>query len=367
MRRRGRLLVVNPEFDRGSGVSAMIERLWAGTDARRWDARFLDAGCGTAPPAWIPAGAWSTAPLMDRSPWRVARALARLRRSHRLRGCDLVHVHHRRLLVWFQLLRWLGGYRFRVVYTGHSCAAPSRLFRPFLPAGGTSVVGPAVARTLRDTGYAGPIHVLGNPVPFPAAPPTAAPDPRRVVVVARLDRGKDHACLLRAWRRLRARGVEALLEVVGDGPCGAALRAQVEADGLQAAVRFAGYDAAVAGRYAGALFAVLPTRVEGLPTVVVEAAAAGRATLMTAVEGCRPCVPADGALPNLVPVDDDAALAVALEAWLADPAATLAEGRRFFVHHRARFRSEAVAARLRRLYRTPGAVAAGRGRGYPSP
>jgi len=366
MSRRRRLLVVNPEFDRGSGVSAMIERLWAGTDQGRWEARFLDAGCGTRAPPWMPPGSWASAPLMGRSPWRTVRALLGLRRSHRLRGVDLVHVHHRRLLVWLQLLRWLGGYRFRLVYTGHSCAAPSRLFRPFLPRAGTSVVGPAVARTLRDTGYTGPIHVLGNPVPFPPALPVAIPDPQRVVVVARLDRNKDHACLLRAWARLRAAGVAATLDIVGDGPCGDELRAQVVAAGLVDAVRFHGYTSAVAAHHAGSLFAVLPTRVEGLPTVVVEAAAAGRATLMTAVDGCRPCVPTDAGLPNLVPVDDDAALAAALTRWLADPDATLAEGARFFRHHRARFHAAIVALRLRRLYEPPGTVAAAARRRYPS-
>ena len=229
------------------------------------------------------------------------------------------------------------------------------------------MVGPAVGRTLRATGFGGPIQVLGNPVPFPSEPPADVPDPQRVVVVARLDRNKDHACLLRAWRRLRAHGITAVLDVVGDGPCADELRAQAEAAGLSAVVNFVGYDAAVAGRYAAALFAVLPTRVEGLPTVVIEAAAAGRATLMTAVDGCRGCVPADAALPNLVPVDDDAALAEALATWLGDPAATRAEGGRFFRNHRARFRSEVVAERLRRLYHPAGTVAATRRPGYLFP
>jgi len=366
MTRRGWLLVVNPEFDRASGVSSMIERLYAGTDATRWRVRFLDAGCGTTAPAWMPTSSWSTAPLMGRSLLRTMRALASLRRHHRLRGYELIHVHHRRLLVWFQLVRWLGGYRFRLIYTGHSCAAPSRLFRLFLPARGTSVVGPAVAQTLRETGFAGPIHVLGNPVPFPLVPPNSLPDVRRVVVVARLDRNKAHACLLRAWRRLRDQGIDAVLDIVGDGPCASELRAQVEADGLSTCVRFIGFDAAVAERYAQALFAVLPTRVEGLPTVAVEAAAAGRATLMTAVAGCRPCVPTDAALPNLIAVDDDAALAAALATWLADPVATRSEGARFFRHHRARFRAEVVAARLDLLYRQGCAVAINSARRYPS-
>ncbi|MEW5781105.1 MAG: glycosyltransferase family 4 protein [Pseudomonadota bacterium] len=63
----------------------------------------------------------------------------------------------------------------------------------------------------------------------------------------------------------------------------------------------------------------LPSYREGLPKVLLEAMACGRACITTDAPGCRDCV-RDGDNGLLVPVKDAAALAAAIERLLSDPA-----------------------------------------------
>ena len=70
--------------------------------------------------------------------------------------------------------------------------------------------------------------------------------------------------------------------------------------------------------WAKAHIAVLPSRREGLPKSLLEAAACGRSIVATDVPGCRE-VAKPGVNALLVPVDDEAALADAI-AQLADDA-----------------------------------------------
>ena len=70
--------------------------------------------------------------------------------------------------------------------------------------------------------------------------------------------------------------------------------------------------------WAQAHIGVLPSRREGLPKSLLEAAACGRALIATDVPGCREIARA-GTNALLVPVDDPAALAIAIEALMKDP------------------------------------------------
>jgi glycosyltransferase involved in cell wall biosynthesis len=73
----------------------------------------------------------------------------------------------------------------------------------------------------------------------------------------------------------------------------------------------------IADVWAGAHIAVLPSRREGLPKSLLEAAACGRPIVATDVPGCREIARANvNAL--LVPADDATALADAIERLAAD-------------------------------------------------
>ena len=70
--------------------------------------------------------------------------------------------------------------------------------------------------------------------------------------------------------------------------------------------------------YAAAHVVVLPSYREGLPKVVLEAGATGRAVVTTDAPGCRDAV-VDGETGYLVPVRDSATLAERIGELLADP------------------------------------------------
>jgi glycosyltransferase involved in cell wall biosynthesis len=71
--------------------------------------------------------------------------------------------------------------------------------------------------------------------------------------------------------------------------------------------------------WAAAHIAVLPSRREGLPKSLLEAAACGRAIVATDVPGCR-VIARDGVNALLVPPDDPAALADAIDHLASNPA-----------------------------------------------
>jgi glycosyltransferase involved in cell wall biosynthesis len=83
-------------------------------------------------------------------------------------------------------------------------------------------------------------------------------------------------------------------------------------------VKHLGFVEYIAALWARAHIAVLPSHREGLPLSLLEAAACGRPLVATDVPGCRDIARADlNAL--LVPLDDAAALADAIDRLARDP------------------------------------------------
>lgn len=103
----------------------------------------------------------------------------------------------------------------------------------------------------------------------------AAPGEVRLVSVGALRENKGHVLVIDAVALLRARGHDARLEVIGDGPDLAGLRGKVAAAGLQHAVALEGARplAAVRSAFARSDIAVLASAAEGYPKVVLEAMA----------------------------------------------------------------------------------------------
>lgn len=131
--------------------------------------------------------------------------------------------------------------------------------------------------------------------------------------VGRLVPIKDVATLLDAFAAAHARMPSARLVVAGDGPLRAALGEQVAALGLGHAVRFAGWRTDLAALYATFDAVALSSRNEGTPVAIIEAMAAGRPVVATAVGGV-PDVVADGETGILVPPSNADRLADALVA-----------------------------------------------------
>ena len=116
------------------------------------------------------------------------------------------------------------------------------------------------------------------------------------------------------------------LTLVGDGPLRPALEQAIAAQGLATQVVLVGWqDEAQVRRHLGAAQAlVLPSFAEGLPMVVMEAMAAGRPVIATAIAGVPELV-VPGETGWLAPAGEPAALAAAIAALAGTPARQLAE------------------------------------------
>ena len=139
-----------------------------------------------------------------------------------------------------------------------------------------------------------------------------------VGIVARLVPIKAHEVFLEAARAIADASPAARFVVVGDGERRAALEALARRLGLGDRVSFLGWRADLDRIYADLDVVVLCSRNEGSPVSLIEAMAAGRPVVATAVGGV-PDLVEDGVTGRLIPPDDGAALGRAVLEVLADP------------------------------------------------
>ena len=163
------------------------------------------------------------------------------------------------------------------------------------------------------------LEVIYNGLPpsaFASASPARLNTSRPVVLcVANLRRVKGHAELLEAVALLRDRGRPCTLALAGEGPERGALNRRASELGVD--VRLLGSRTDVDRLLARADAVVLPSLGEGMSNAVMEAMAAGKPVVATAVGG-TPELLADGR-GLLVPPGDPVRLADALGAVLNDP------------------------------------------------
>lgn len=160
---------------------------------------------------------------------------------------------------------------------------------------------------------------------FAPPPPRGSPEAPLIGTVAKLRPEKNLARLLRAVALLRDGGIAYRLLVVGDGPQRAELEALAAERGIADRVRFAGHVANPAGLYAEMDLFALSSDTEQMPFSVLEAMASALPVASTDVGDVRSMLAAGNA-PFLAD-RDDAALAQALGALIADPLLRLELGR----------------------------------------
>ena len=156
-----------------------------------------------------------------------------------------------------------------------------------------------------------------------------APGTPVVLMAARLLITKGVREYVAAARQLRQTGVQARFWLVGEPDL--ANPASIQLDELaawaqQGDVEVLGHRTDIADLMAEALIVVLPSYREGLPKVLIEAAACGRAVVTTDVPGCRDAI-ANGVTGILVPPQDAGALAAAIDRLLVDRATCESMGR----------------------------------------
>src|SRR3712207_6363931 len=150
---------------------------------------------------------------------------------------------------------------------------------------------------------------------------------RHLLCVSRLARGSGIETLVTAFGMLADDRPSVDLEIIGDGPLEGELRARARALGLEYRVRFRGQRPAADVREAMQRCAVLvlPCRVDehgnahALPPVLVEAMSLGAPVVTTTIAGLPELLHHD-ATGLLVPPEEPAALAVAIDSLLDDPA-----------------------------------------------
>lgn len=160
----------------------------------------------------------------------------------------------------------------------------------------------------------------------PPDPPRVESGELRILSVGTLQEKKGHRHLVAALRLLRERSVGFRCLVVGSGPLERELREAIDASGLSELVTLEPYrpHAELLRLYAEHDVFALPCVVtpdgdrDGIPNVLVEAAAAGCALVSTPVSGIPELVE-DAASGLLVPERDEQALAHALERLAEDP------------------------------------------------
>jgi glycosyltransferase involved in cell wall biosynthesis len=188
---------------------------------------------------------------------------------------------------------------------------------------------------------AGAVHVIANGIDldrFSVRRGTgmgAQRDPV-VLMVGRLDEGKDHETLITAAQRLRERGTPVRLRIAGDGNRRGALERMVTEMELRNSVEFLGARTDIPELLDDSdVFAFSVRAEEGLGVALVEAMAAGVPVVASNVGACREVLQ-DGACGLLVAPANPDAFADAVERLLQDPELAV----RLVV--RARVRVEAV-------------------------
>ena len=359
-----RICMLNDNFYRGSGITLVIERLAASqgfqeielflAGCRHFKGRSaFEEGASIVDPAHRRSFG-----LMGHSP-AVIREMVRFGQWLRAIRCEVLHVHHRRLAVFARAIGAALG--IPVLFTGHLTFADALWFKWMSPRTATGV-SPSVVKYLQRCTKGERIELIYNPYEFESHASAVGQTQRleadpsatglRAISVGRLEPVKAHAVLIKAWARLRDKGVSAQLDIFGDGPLRSALAELIRAKGLEGCVHLRGFAPDITDRLAGYSFHVLASEREGFPNVVVEAAARWRPSLLTNVDGSRDTLPGTGLLlPNAVPFGDAEILSEALRTWFGSPEKVRADGERFHDHLKELCSPDIIGDQYKTLYR----------------
>jgi len=109
----------------------------------------------------------------------------------------------------------------------------------------------------------------------------------KLICVGRLSPEKGHLGLLEVIQRLRAKGIDCIITLVGDGPSRLVIEELTERLNLRDRVFFAGFlaEGETLSAIADSDILVLPSLMEGLPVVLIEALALGKPVVASRVAG----------------------------------------------------------------------------------
>jgi glycosyltransferase involved in cell wall biosynthesis len=209
--------------------------------------------------------------------------------------------------MWPPLLRWFYPWADSVVAVSHGAADDlahtSGLSREKIAVVYNPVITPSVLTLSRQT---------------PAHPWFAPGQPPVVLGVGRLTRQKDFATLLKAFAEVR-RSRPARLMILGEGEDRSSLEALARDLAVADDVALPGFQENALAYMAKSAVFVLSSAWEGLPTVLIEALAAGTQVISTDCPSGPREILQGGRIGTLVPVGDVAALSAAILHALEHP------------------------------------------------
>jgi glycosyltransferase involved in cell wall biosynthesis len=172
------------------------------------------------------------------------------------------------------------------------------------------------------------VHVVhcGVDAAFLAAGPQPVVDNRRLICVGRLTEQKGQLLLLEAMAMLAKEQISFELVLAGDGPLRVAIERRIKELNLGSNVRITGWlsNDEVRKELLQSRALILPSFAEGLPVVLMEALALGRASLSTYVAGIPELIQ-DGVSGWLISAGSVSAAAEGIRRVLATPIATLTQ------------------------------------------
>lgn len=269
--------------------------------------------------------------IMKRRPGIDLRLMLRLFRLFRRRRVNVLQTHHFNQLFYSALGAKLLG--IRIIHTEHDTELSKkprlrvalRVLSHFCDK--MIAIGDDIAQMYRDLGIAeSKIEIIRAGVEL-SAPTVSREEVRRelqlqdsdrvTIIVARLFPEKNHRLLLQAFAGVTNRLENAHLLIVGEGVEKEAIEAEIARLKLESKVHLLGVRRDVPRLLAASDVFVLASDREGLPIAILEAMAAARPIVATAV-GNVPEVVRDGETGRLVPPGDRDAMEAALFDLLSD-------------------------------------------------
>ncbi len=309
------------------------------------------------------------------NPWQELRVIAQLVRIYRTERPDIVHHVAIKPVLYGSVAAWLAHVPATVNalaglgYVFSSNQRKARMLRPLVKLAyhfllnransRTIIQNPEDRRLLTDAAFLGPektVLIRGSGVDVDLFAPTPEPQGVPIIVMAcRMLWDKGVREFVQAARLLHEAGVAARFVLVGksdtENPTAVPVSQLVEWQ-QQGEVEWWGHREDMHRVLALSHIACLPTFYgEGLPKVLIEAAACGRPIVATDVPGCREIV-RHGENGLLVSARDAPALAEALKQLILDPVLRQRMGRRGREIVEAEFSVAKVASATLAVYRS---------------